>query len=127
MQRIIPLLLALLLLLSGCSLQEELLTEKRRINPIPADATALVFTGVSGTRTVSDPEVISALRASYRWTNYHLHCCLEGEVAARMTIIAGGSLHPAEPGKVYADPDVPSYNPAFRRLLRCVWESAPAD
>lgn len=125
MKRLLPLLLALLLL-CGCSLQEECFTEKRRINPIPEGTTALIFTPANSRSsvTITDPDDIAALRAAYRWTNEHLHCCLDGEVAAYLSVAVNGSLRSTEPGKIYADPAVPSYNAEFRRLLFALWESA---
>ena len=121
------LLLVLLLPLTGCTLSEELLTEKRRVQPFPEGTTAIIFEPRDGSadRIVTDERVIAALQEAYRWTNYHAFCCLEGEVTADITVYVNGQRHPAERQKLYADLSVPSFNREFRELLRQVWLAAP--
>lgn len=83
-----------------CTLVDELLAEKDRINPIPEGTTALIFTpaGADGQEvTITDPKVISALRSAYCWTNQHLHCCLPGEVEATMSVVVRGARRSEEP------------------------------
>ena len=121
------LLLILLLPLTGCTLPEELLTEKRRVQPFPEGTTAIIFEPRDGapSRIVTDEQVIAALQEAYRWTNGHTFCCLEGEVTADITVYVNGQRHPAERQKLYTDLSVPSFNREFRELLRQVWLAAP--
>lgn len=128
-RRLLLLLIVLLLPLSGCMLSEELMTEKRRVQPFPEGTTAIVFEPRDGSapRVVDDERVIAALQEAYRWTNYHAICCLEGEVAADITVYVNGQRHPAERDKLYADQSIPSFNAEFRQLLWQVWLSAPAQ
>lgn len=121
------LLLILLLPLTGCTLPEELLTEKRRVQPFPEWTTAIIFEPRDGapSRIVTDEQVIAALQEAYRWTNVHAFCCLEGEVTADITVYVNGQRHPAERQKLYTDLSVPSFNREFRELLRQVWLAAP--
>lgn len=121
------LLLMLLLPLTGCTLSEELLTEKRRVQPFPEGTTVIIFEPRDGSadRIVTDERVIAALQEAYRWTNDHAFCCLEGEVTADITVFVNGQRHPAERQKLYTDLSVPSFNREFRELLRQVWLAAP--
>lgn len=110
-----------------CTLVDELLAEKGRINPIPEGTTALIFTpaGADGQEvTITDPKVISALRSAYCWTNQHLHCCLPGEVEATMSVVVRGARRSEEPARIYADTDVLSNNYAFRHRLYDLWQDA---
>lgn len=127
LRRCALLLLLVLLPLTGCTLSEELLTEKRRVQPFPEGTTAIIFEPRDGSadRIVTDERVIAALQEAYRWTNDHAFCCLEGEVTADITVYVNGQRHPAERQKLYTDLSVPSFNREFRELLRQVWLAAP--
>lgn len=130
MKRFLPVILCLLLAaLAVGLLTGELTTDKRVSNPIPEGATALVFGSQEETgpcRVVTDQAVINRLRSAYRWTNHHLICCLDGEVAAYVDALTGSRLAPwdVSKDKVYADRSVASYNIEFRCLLYRAWENA---
>lgn len=109
----------------------ELVTDKSVSNPIPEGATALIFGPKEETgpcRVVTDQAAIDRLRSAYRWSNYHLRCCLEaeGEVAACLDVLTGSRLEPWElsKDKVFADQRIASYNIGFRCLLYRAWEEA---
>lgn len=108
---------AAILLLVGYFVIETPFEDKRCANPIGEGVTALEFVLADGSASVrlTDPEAIDKLRRAYRWTNYHMYCCLEpDEVFARVHMIGS----PTEPIKIYNSWDVPSFNLEFRLLLR---------
>ena len=80
MKKLIPLLLCMLLLLSGCSLERLMAMETHEANPVSEACTALVFGGREEdgvVRVVTDEATIAALRDSYQWTHDHMRCCLQ--------------------------------------------------
>lgn len=101
--------------------------DKIYANPIGEDVTALEFCLADGSATflLEDQETIARLRSAYRWTNYHMYCCLAPEeVYARVYEVVGGTRNPREPMKVYDSWDVPSFNLEFRLLLKKVCDDA---
>lgn len=128
-RKTLPLLLCLLLLLSGCSLERLLAMETHEANPVSPRTTALVFGGREANGpvwVVTDGETIAALRDSYRWTHSHMLCCLEGAVSDYVDFYEGSRIVPWELSKhkLYADDVVLAYNAAFRHALRAARESA---
>ncbi len=124
-----PMLLAALLLLSGCSLEALLAMETHEANPVSSACTALVF----GTReengpvwVVTDTQTIASLRDSYQWTHDHMLCCLEGTITDYIDFVEGNALAPWELSKhkLYQEDDVLAYNAAFRQRLRAARDSA---
>ena len=129
MKKLIPMLLCLLLLLSGCSLERLMAMEIHESNPVSESTTALVFGGQEETGpvwVVTDAKTIAALRRSYQWTHDHMRCCLEGTVTDYIDFVCGDSLASWELSKprLYAEGDVLAYNAAFRRGLRAARENA---
>ena len=129
MKKLIPMLLCLLLLLSGCSLERLMAMETHEANPVSSACTALVF----GAReengpvwVVTDEKTIAGLRDSYQWTHDHMLCCLEGTVTDYIDFVEGNVLAPWELSKhkLYQEDDVPAYNAAFRQRLRAARDSA---
>lgn len=127
MRKLIPLLMCLLLL-TGCSM-EALFADKYESNPINARTTTIIFGGQEANgpvRVVTDQQTIARLQDSYRWTNKHMLCCLEGTVTDYLDFYEGSRIVPWEVNrhKLYADNDVPAYNAGFRRELRAARDSA---
>lgn len=129
MKKLLPTLLCLLLLLSGCSLERLMAMETHEANPVSSACTALVF----GAReengpvwVVTDAETIAGLRDSYQWTHDHMLCCLEGTVTDYIDFVEGNVLAPWELSKhkLYQEDDVLAYNAAFRQRLRAARDSA---
>ena len=129
MKKLFPLLLCLLLLLSGCSLEKLMAMETHEANPVSSDCTALVF----GAReengpvwVVTDAKTIAGLRNSYQWTHDHMLCCLEGTVTDYIDFVEGSTLAPWELSKhkLYQEENVLSYNAAFRQRLRTARDRA---
>ena len=129
MKKLIPMLLGLLLLLSGCSLERLMAMEIHESNPVSESTTALVFGGQEETGpvwVVTDAKTIAALRRSYQWTHDHMRCCLEGTVTDYIDFIEGSCLAPWDVSKhkLYQEDDVLAYNAAFRRELRVARDKA---
>lgn len=90
-------------------------------NPIDNSVMALEFRLADGSATyrLDNPETIDRLRSAYRWTNYHMYCCLApDDVYARVYEVTDGRRNPVEPIKVYNSLFVPSFNLEFRMLLK---------
>lgn len=129
LNRIITLLMLFTLpcLLGGCSL-DSLLAEKTEAPLINDRTTAIVFGGTEQDGpvwVVTDKAVINQLQHSYRWTNAHMVCCLEGTVTGYADCIEGTLLVETDMRmKLYAEDDVPAYNAAFQRELTAARENA---
>ncbi len=114
---------AIILLLAAYFVIETPFEDKMYNNPINEDVVALEFVLADGSASIrlDDQKTISRLRSAYRWTNYHMYCCLEpDEVYARVYEVTDGSRNPSEPMKVYNSLDIPSFNLEFRMLLKQV-------
>jgi len=129
MKKLLPLLLCLLLPLSGCSLERLIAMETHEANPVSTACTALVF----GAReengpvwVVTDPAVIADLRDSYQWTHDHASCCLVGTRTDFIDFVEGDRMAPWELSKPYLfqEEDVLSYNAAFRQRLQAARDNA---
>ena len=112
-----------ILLLAGYFVIETPFEDKVYSNPIGEDVVALEFRladGSAGFR-LEDADAIDKLRKAYRWTNYHMYCCLGyDEIYACVYEVTDGTRRPAEPMKVYNSLDIPSFNLKFRLLLKKV-------
>lgn len=127
MRKLLPLLMCLLLL-TGCSM-EALFADKYESNPINVGTTSIIFGGQEANGpvwVVTDDKTIARLQDSYRWTNKHMLCCLEGTVTDYLDFYEGSRIVPWELSrhKLYADNAVPAYNAGFRRELRVARDSA---
>ena len=114
---------AIILLLAAYFVIETPFEDKVYDNPIDEDVIALEFRLADGSASIrlEDAEAIDKLRKAYRWTNYHMYCCLGyDEIYARVYEVTDGTRKPAEPMKVYNSLDIPSFNLEFRLLLKKV-------
>lgn len=121
MKKRLWLILVAILLLAVYFVIETPFEDKRYGNPIGEDVTALEFVLADGSASIrlDDQKAISRLRNAYRWTNYHMYCCLEpDEVYARVYEVTDGKRNPMEPMKVYNSLEIPSFNLEFRLLLK---------
>ena len=129
MKRIIALLVlcSFPFLLGGCSL-EGLLAEKTEAPIINDRTTAVIFGGTEKDGpvwVVTDEDAISRMQSSYRWTNAHMVCCLEGTVTGYADCFEGTQLVETDMRmKFYAEDDVPAYNAAFEDALTAARENA---
>lgn len=97
------------------------LEDKVYNNPISEGVEALEFQLADGSSSIRlhDADTINRLRNAYRWTNYHMYCCLESdEVYAYVYKVTNNTRNPAEPMKIYNSLGTPSFNLEFRLLLR---------
>ena len=122
MKRYWPMIIVLAVLLAAYFLIEAPFVDKRYTNPIGENVTALEFrlADGSGTYRLEDPEIIDRLRSAYRWTNYHMYCCLAPQATYARVYEVVGEEYPREPIKVYNSLAVPSFNLEFRLLLKKV-------
>ena len=114
-------LIPVIVLLAAYFVIETPFEDKTYTNPIGEDVTALEFRLADGSATLllEDPQAIAKLRRAYRWTNYHMYCCLASdEVYAYVYEVVDGQRSPLEPMKVYNSSEVPSFNLEFRLLLQ---------
>jgi hypothetical protein len=128
-KKLLPMLLCLLLLLSGCSLERLMAMETHEANPVSSACTALVFGAREANGpvwVVTDAETIAGLRDSYQWTHDHMLCCLEGTVTDYIDFVEGNVLAPWELSKhkLYQEDDVLAYNAVFRQRLRAARDNA---
>lgn len=129
MKKLLPMLLCLLLLLSGCSMERLMAMETHEANPVSSACTALVFGAREANGpvwVVTDAETIAGLRDSYQWTHDHMLCCLEGTVTDYIDFVEGNVLAPWELSKhkLYQEDDVLAYNAVFRQRLRAARDNA---
>lgn len=120
-----------LLLAGWIWLDEPLLAEKLRSNPIDERTTAIELVPiVSGQPAddqrilLSDAEAIERLRRAYRWTHAHAYCCLgepDDQPVAYVYFLADGQRL-SEPLPIFADLSVPSVNRTFRQMLYQAWQ-----
>lgn len=113
------LVLAMCILLSGCSL----LTEKVE-GRLTWDADMLLIYRPGSDRCllVEDQDEILALRDSYRWCNFHLECCVDTPDFWGYVYQAGEQVD-----RLYGHDDsrVDSYNADFVRGLTALGQTAP--
>lgn len=123
MKKCLWLILVAILLLVEYFVIETPFEDKIYANPIHEDVIALEFRLADGSESIrlEDTEAIDKLRKAYRWTNYHMYCCLGyDEIYARVYEVTDGTRNPTEPMKVYNSLDIPSFNLEFRLLLKKV-------
>ena len=105
-----------------------LFEDKVEANPINPLTTAFVFGGTEKEGpvwVVTDAKVIARLQRSYRWTNKHMICCLEGTVDGYVDYYEGNRYPMTDlRHKLYAEGNVPAFNAAFRRELSAARKNA---
>ena len=120
--------LSICLVLSGCSLEGLLAVDKVEANPVSGRTTAVVFGGTEENGpvwVVTDGQIIDRLARSYRWTNRHMRCCLEGTVIGYVDFYEGDVWPQTDLRmKLYAEDNVLYANAAFRSSLRAARDGA---
>lgn len=119
MRKLLPLLLALCLLLSGCSLLAE-----RSYGRLTWEADMLLVyrSGSDAALIVEDAQAIAALRDSFMWQDAHLECCA---AEPDFHVLAYRNGEPVFDFYGYDDPSLGGYNRATVERLCALGQTEP--